>query len=104
VLYVDGAAANASDNNTGTIGLPLKTIGAAITKAADNTTVVVRAGDYHEAISTSTNTRRVMIQPYLKEIVHFDGSTAHPASAFTKTGTYWTVPVVKCGSPTSAMR
>jgi hypothetical protein len=36
-----------------------------------------------------------MIQPYLKEIVHFDGSTAHPASAFTKTGTYWTIPVAK---------
>ena len=60
-LYVD--AIKGSDSNPGTSQLPLKTVGAAATKAISNnqagvgTKVIIRAGTYREGITMSFNTK-----------------------------------------------
>jgi hypothetical protein len=60
-LYVD--AVKGSDSNPGTSQLPLKTVGAAATKAISNnqagvgTKVIIRAGTYREAITMTSSQR-----------------------------------------------
>lgn len=49
-FYVDGAAANASDTNSGSEAAPLKTIQRAADLVAPDTTVWVRAGTYLESV------------------------------------------------------
>src|ERR1700674_4790758 len=60
-LYVD--AIKGSDSNPGTSQRPLKTVGAAATKAVSNnqagvgTKVIIRTGTYREAVTMAFNTK-----------------------------------------------
>lgn len=76
------------DSNAGTSSAPLKTVAAAISKAKSGGTIVLRAGYYHEAVVIPTN-KPLTIQPYLKDVVWFDGSST--LSGFTASGTTWKV-------------
>ena len=81
-LFVDPVAG--SDTNTGTESKPYKTVAQAIVKAASGATLVLRAGTYHESI---TSGKRVTIQNYPGEVVWFDGSV--PVSDWRKSGSTW---------------
>ncbi|MCU1557978.1 MAG: wcoA [Microbacteriaceae bacterium] len=65
---------NGSDQASGTEAQPLLNVQQAITIAHSGQTIVLRAGEYHQRV-TITSDKTVTIQPYLKEVVWFDGST-----------------------------
>jgi len=62
-----------SDSNTGTVDLPLCTLGAAIARAPSGSTIVLREGDYHGAFVIPQG-RDLTIQSYPGEAVWLDGS------------------------------
>ncbi|UQX89367.1 right-handed parallel beta-helix repeat-containing protein [Jatrophihabitans telluris] len=74
-----------SDSAAGSQSAPLRTVQAAVNKAAAGGTVVVRAGTYHETVSiTKAN---LTVQAYPGEAVWFDGSSV--VSGWTKSGSSW---------------
>ena len=79
-LFVAGKG---SDSAAGTQNAPLRTIGAATSKAAAGTTIVVRGGSYHEEVTIPVN-KRLTIQAYPKEAVWLEGSRV--VSNFTASG------------------
>src|SRR5690606_8243822 len=68
-------ATDGSDSSPGTLDEPLKTVQQAVTVAYSGQTIVLRGGRYHERITVTSDTT-VTIQPYPREAVCFDGSTA----------------------------
>ncbi|RFA14642.1 hypothetical protein B7R22_07890 [Subtercola boreus] len=82
------SVSSGQDSNSGTSSSPLKTVAAAISRAKSGGTIVLRAGVYHEAVVIPTN-KPLTIQPYLKDVVWFDGSSA--LSGFAVSGKTWTV-------------
>ena len=79
-------ATNGKDTNPGTVAAPVKTITRAVELARNWGTVAVRGGKYHESVYVMPRTG-VTIQPYRKEAVWLDGSSA--VSGWTKSGTTW---------------
>jgi trimeric autotransporter adhesin len=61
------------DQASGSKTAPLRTVSAAISRAASGATIVLRAGTYHES-ATIPGGKRLTIQSYPGEIVWFDGS------------------------------
>jgi hypothetical protein len=80
-------APNGDDAASGTRTSPLRTVSAAIAKAARGTTIVLRAGTYHESVTISPAKGGITIQAYPNERVWFDGSTA--VSGWTQVGHTW---------------
>ena len=64
-----------NDQATGTVSAPLRTVTAAINKAAAGKTIVLRAGTYHEAITIPAAKTGLSIQAYPREAVWFDGTS-----------------------------
>lgn len=67
---------------------PYGSLGAAFSKAIDGSTIVLRAGTYHESVLLSKRSN-VTIQSYPKEAVWFDGSSR--VTGWTKSGDAWVV-------------
>ena len=61
------------DQASGSKTAPLRTVSAAISRAASGATIVLRAGTYHESATIPAG-KRLTIQSYPGEIVWFDGS------------------------------
>ncbi|KAI1698524.1 hypothetical protein DdX_17854 [Ditylenchus destructor] len=79
-------APNGNDANAGTQAAPLLTPAAAVKKAVNGSTIVVRAGVYYE-VNLGTVSKKITLQAYPHEQVHFLGSK--PATGWTKEQTYW---------------
>ncbi|MFB9798467.1 nitrous oxide reductase family maturation protein NosD [Arthrobacter citreus] len=77
------AAPGGSDSAAGTLASPLRTIGAAIARAPQGGTVVLRGGTYHEEVTIPVN-KPLTIQAYPNEAVWLDGS--RQVSNFVPTG------------------
>lgn len=73
----DGAllvSPSGSDGATGGRKAPLATLGAAISRARDGGTIVLRAGTYHESVVVPAG-KRLTIQAHPGEVVWLDGSS-----------------------------
>ncbi|KAI1698079.1 hint module domain-containing protein [Ditylenchus destructor] len=79
-------APNGNDANAGTQAAPLLTPATAVKKAASGSTIVFRAGVYYE-VNLGTVSKKITMQAYPHEQVHFLGSK--PATGWTKEQTYW---------------
>jgi trimeric autotransporter adhesin len=79
-------APNGSDSASGTAGAPLLTIGRAIRVAASGSTIVLRAGSYHESV-TIPETKRLTIQSWPGEAVWLDGSVV--VTGWVRDGASW---------------
>jgi len=84
-IYVSNG--NGNDGASGAVSAPLKTIGAAISKAASGQTIVVRAGTYHESLTVGVSKTNLTIQAYPNEAVWLDGSSV--VTGWTQRGTTW---------------
>jgi trimeric autotransporter adhesin len=97
-----------SDSAKGTRAHPLKSVQQAIAVAKSGQTIVVRGGSYTQRV-TITSDKTVTIQPYLKEVVWFDGSAVvdnwHQAGAVWISDGWMTVfdssPTFEAGVPDS---
>jgi hypothetical protein len=69
----------------GTISSPFRTLGAAVASSANGTTIVMRAGTYHESVTLSS--KRLTIQSYPGEAVWLDGSSV--VSNWVQQGSNW---------------
>lgn len=76
-----------NDANKGTISAPLRTVAKALALAASGTTIVLRAGNYHESVTVPPTRSRITIQSYPGEAVWFDGSTV--VSSWAGSGAAW---------------
>ncbi|WP_375477153.1 right-handed parallel beta-helix repeat-containing protein [uncultured Jatrophihabitans sp.] len=74
-----------NDSAAGAEGSPLRTIGAAVSKASSGKTIVLRGGNYHETVTVSK--ANLTIEPYPGEVVWLDGSV--PVSGWTRQGSRW---------------
>ena len=74
-----------SDSAAGSLSAPFKTVGKAISAAPSGSTIVVRAGSYHEGITISGKT--LTIQSYPHEAVWLDGSSV--VGTWAKSSTGW---------------
>lgn len=74
------------DTAAGTVADPLRTVGAALARAADGATVVLRGGVYRESLLVSG--RRVTLQAYPNEAVAVRGSRV--VTGWTASGSVWT--------------
>jgi len=72
------------DTNPGTLALPLRTIGRALTVAPAGRTIAVRGGLYRERLTVN---RPVVLQSYPGEAVWLDGSS--PVSGWVADGSAW---------------
>ena len=79
-------APTGSDAATGSTAAPLKTLGAAVAKAASGATIVLRAGSYHESVEIPAN-KRLTIQGWPKEKAWLDGSS--PVTGWVASGKRW---------------
>ncbi|WP_314854034.1 right-handed parallel beta-helix repeat-containing protein [uncultured Microbacterium sp.] len=84
-IYVDSSATGSTQ--TGSVGAPYKTVTAAITNAAVGSTIVLRAGEYHESVVFPYGKRGLTIQAYPGEEVWFDGSKK--VTNWKKSGSAW---------------
>lgn len=87
----DGAlfvSTTGSDAAAGTRSAPLRTIAAAVNKAALGATIVIRGGSYNESLMINRG-KRLTIQPYPAEAVWLDGSV--PVSGWSRSGATWSV-------------
>jgi parallel beta-helix repeat protein len=75
-----------SDQASGTKAAPLRSVQQAITLAGSGQTIVLRAGSYHQRVTVAGG-KAVTIQPYLKEVVWFDGSAV--VSNWRQDGGVW---------------
>ncbi|WP_298749745.1 right-handed parallel beta-helix repeat-containing protein [uncultured Serinicoccus sp.] len=73
-----------SDSATGSQSQPLRTVEAALQRAATGGTIVLRGGSYHQRFSIND---RVTIQNFPGEAVWFDGSTA--VQGYTRDAQTW---------------
>jgi len=74
------------DGAAGTVDNPLRTIWEAVNDARDGSTVVIRAGVYHETIVIPDG-KRVTLQAYPREAVWLDGS--EPLTGWRTDGPQW---------------
>lgn len=79
------AAPTGRDDGAGTQADPVRTVTAALSKAPAGGTVVLRAGNYRETVSSVT--RRVTIQPFPREQVWFNG--ADVVTDWSRDGAGW---------------
>lgn len=79
-------APGGSDTNPGTSAAPLASVGRAVAVAAPGSTIVLRAGTYHESVTIPTG-RKVTIQNWPGEVVWLDGSEA--VSGWVADGPRW---------------
>lgn len=79
-------APSGSDTAPGTLAAPFRTVGRAIAVASSGQTIVLRAGTYHESVVIPTG-KTLTLQPYPKEVVWFDGSSA--VTAWSASGNSW---------------
>lgn len=81
-------ATTGNDSGPGTLASPLRTIAKAISVAGAGQTIVLRGGTYHESVTIPAG-KALTIQPYLKEVVWLDGSSA--VSGWVADGNRWRV-------------
>ena len=74
------------DTAAGTSSAPLRTVAHAIAVAKAGSTVVLRAGTYHESVTVQAG-KPLTIQAYPGDVVWFDGSSA--VSGWTARGATW---------------
>lgn len=79
-------APSGTDAGSGSAGSPWQTVAHAVAAAPSGSTVVLRAGTYHESVSVPAG-RALTVQAYPGEPVWFDGSKAMPA--WTADGSGW---------------
>ena len=77
------------DGAAGTAQAPLASVAAAVAKAPQDGTVVLRAGTYNQSVVVPYG-KRVTIQSWPGEAVWFDGSV--PVSDWSRSGSTWTAP------------
>lgn len=80
--YVAPGGNNAA---TGTIGRPLASVNAAISRASSGDTIYLRGGTYHQTVTVDKD--GLTIRAYGRERVVFDGTSA--VSGWRKEGSYW---------------
>ena len=80
------SVAAGSDSNDGSLAHPLRTIKAALSRAAAGATIVLRGGSYHESVNVASSAS-VTIQAYPGEAVWFDGSSV--VTRWTRAGGSW---------------
>ena len=78
-----------NDSAAGSQGAPLRTVSAAVARAASGSTIVLRAGTYNESVVVPYN-KKLTVQSYPKEAVWFDGSV--PVSTWQRSGSGWSTP------------
>ena len=79
-------APNGSDTAAGTMTAPWRTVGKAVAAATSGSTIVLRAGTYHESVTVPA-TKQLTIQNAAGEAVWFDGSKV--VSAWVADGDDW---------------
>ncbi|MEV4252820.1 right-handed parallel beta-helix repeat-containing protein [Spirillospora sp. NPDC049652] len=79
-------APNGSDQAAGSPSRPLRTLAAAIGRARDGGTIVLRRGVYHESVTVPEG-RRLTIQAHPGEAVWLDGSSR--VTAWKRSGAVW---------------
>jgi hypothetical protein len=79
-------APDGSDAASGSLAAPLRTVAHAVAIATSGSTIVLRAGTYHEQIEIYA-TKRLTIQAYPNEAVWFDGSS--PITTWQPDGSTW---------------
>jgi parallel beta-helix repeat protein len=84
-IFVSASAG--SDSASGTVSSPMKTLGAALSRAASGQTIVLRGGTYHESVQVGTAKSNITIQSYPKEAAWMDGSSG--VSGWTQVGSNW---------------
>ncbi|MFD1825861.1 MULTISPECIES: right-handed parallel beta-helix repeat-containing protein [Mumia] len=62
-----------NDGASGTIGAPMRTIGAAVSRAGSGDTIAIRRGTYHESVKVP-DAKRLTIRAHAGEAVVLDGS------------------------------
>ena len=77
------------DGAAGTAQAPLASVAAAIAKAPQGGTVVLRGGTYNQSAVVPVG-KKVTIQSWPGEAVWFDGSV--PVSSWSRSGSTWTTP------------
>ena len=75
-----------SDSAVGSVGAPLRTLGRAIAVAGSGSTIVLRAGSYHESVVIPSS-KRLTVQSWPGEAVWLDGSV--PVSGWSASGGLW---------------
>ncbi len=75
-----------SDSAAGTASAPLRTLAHAVASARSGTTIVLRAGSYHDSV-VLPSTKRLTIQAWPGEAVWLDGSV--PVTGWTSSGGLW---------------
>ena len=83
-IYVSSTSGN--DGAAGMASAPLKTVAKAIEKAKAGSTIVLRAGSYHESIAIPPN-KPLTLQNYPREAAWFDGSTK--VASISTSGSVW---------------
>lgn len=84
-LYVKPSG---STTGTGTANAPFGSLAHAIAKAPSGSTLVLRAGNYHETVTIPLN-KKLTVQPYPGEAVWLDGSSS--VTGWQKSGATWAV-------------
>lgn len=79
-------ATDGSDEASGTRGAPYRTLTRALAAAPSGSTIVLRAGSYHESVMI-TREKRVTVQAHPGEAVWLDGSS--PVTGFVRAGSSW---------------
>jgi hypothetical protein len=82
-VYVSAAG---SANGKGTLASPYRTLAAAIAASPSGSTIVMRAGTYHETVTIPVN-KKLTIQSYPKEAVWLDGSSV--VGNWKQSGSTW---------------
>ncbi|MFC5181897.1 right-handed parallel beta-helix repeat-containing protein [Actinomadura harenae] len=79
-------APSGSDAAAGSASAPLRTLAAAIGRAPEGGTIVLRRGVYHESVTVPEG-RRLVIQAHPGEVVWLDGSSR--VSSWRRSGSVW---------------
>ncbi|MEV5575712.1 right-handed parallel beta-helix repeat-containing protein [Spirillospora sp. NPDC052269] len=79
-------APSGSDAAAGSASAPLRTLAAAITRAPEGGTIVLRHGVYHESVTVPEG-RRLIIQAHPGEAVWLDGSSR--ITSWKRSGSVW---------------
>ncbi|UYZ62501.1 right-handed parallel beta-helix repeat-containing protein [Hymenobacter weizhouensis] len=88
VRYVKPDGDNSADGKT--LATAWRTLGKAITSAPDGATVVFKGGTYRASSEGVGMDRRLILQPYLNDVVWFKGSVTIPAAEWKTDGsTRW---------------
>jgi len=82
-------ATTGREGAAGTAQAPLSSVAAAIAKAPQGGTVVLRGGSYNQSVVVPYG-KRVTIQSWPGEAVWFDGSV--PVTSWSRSGAAWTAP------------